>query len=163
LRRRCDVAIDRLELPQPFSAAALCAAFAASRTRPLHLHPHPFPDGTTTGLCVSTDRADHIFYEAHTAALHQEHIILHELGHLLCGHPVTPPKAEHELSLPSMEIDPTRVFLLMKRTGSPGEVEELAAELFAELVLDRARRTQRRHPVPEGDETLTRVRAALGG
>ncbi len=38
------------------------------------------------GLWLGTDNADYVFYEARTAPLHREHIILHEIGHVLCDH-----------------------------------------------------------------------------
>ncbi|MFJ9952649.1 hypothetical protein [Kitasatospora sp. NPDC091207] len=37
-------------------------------------------------MLISTDRADYIGYAVDTTALHQQHIVLHEIGHLLCGH-----------------------------------------------------------------------------
>lgn len=161
LQRTCEAIIDRLGLPWPFTARALCETVAASRGRPVHLQPHPFPDGGTSGLCVSTERADHIFYEAHTSALHQEHIILHELGHLALGHTEVPATADEGLPLPTTHLDATRVLGILGRAARPGE-DERAAELFAELVLQRVQRARRRTGEPEPDEVLDRMRDTLG-
>lgn len=38
------------------------------------------------GCWVRLAGKDYIFYEEHTAHLHQAHIQLHELAHILCGH-----------------------------------------------------------------------------
>ncbi|MFD0345545.1 ParH-like protein [Kitasatospora aburaviensis] len=44
------------------------------------------PEPSLCGVLISTDRADYIGYPVATTALHQQHIVLHEIGHLLCGH-----------------------------------------------------------------------------
>lgn len=161
LRRTCEAIVDRLGLPLPFTARAFCETVAASRGRPVQLHPYPFPDGVTSGLCVSTERADHIFYEAHTSFLHQEHIILHELGHVVLGHVEVPAAEEEGLPLPMTNLDTTRVLSILSRAARPGE-DERAAELFAELVLQLAQRSRRQTGEPEPDEVLNRMRDALG-
>ncbi|WP_374984791.1 hypothetical protein [Streptomyces fradiae] len=88
LRRRCRPLLDQLVLPRPFSLEPLCAQLSASRGRPLHLHPLPIQAAAAgaCGLWLATDTDDHIFYEQRTARPHQEHIVLHEIGHMLFGH-----------------------------------------------------------------------------
>jgi hypothetical protein len=159
MRHACEAIIDRLGLPWPFTAQAFCATVAASRGRPVHTYPHVFPDGGTSGVCISTELADHVFYEMHTSALHQEHIILHEIGHLVWGHTEQSPMT-HE-RLPGPDLDASRVLSILGRTSHSGD-EERAAELFAELVLDRVERARRLPPEPETDEVLNRMREALG-
>lgn len=159
LRRTCEAVIAHLTLPQPFSAQAFCATVAAARGRPVHLRTHAFTDGGISGLCISTEQADHLFYEAHTTALHQEHIVLHELGHLVLGHAATSPMAEGRLLLP--DIDVTRVLRTLGRSAH-SDAQERAAELFAEMVLDQAHRARRQSGAPESVEVLTRMRDTLG-
>ncbi|WP_162562076.1 ImmA/IrrE family metallo-endopeptidase [Salinispora vitiensis] len=46
-------------------------------------------DTTATGVCglwVTTATKDYIAFERQTSPAHQDHIVLHELGHILCGH-----------------------------------------------------------------------------
>ena len=159
LRRASEAIVDRLELPRPFTARAFCETVAASRDRPVYLYPHAFTDGGVSGLCVSTEHADHIFHETRTTALHQEHIVLHELGHLVWGHTRVLPEADRWLSLPN--LDATRILGILGRSAHCGE-EEQAAELFAELVLHRVRLAWGRVDEPESDEVLARMHDALG-
>ncbi|MEU0373232.1 hypothetical protein ABZ070_23780 [Streptomyces sp. NPDC006283] len=88
LRKRCEAILSQLELRNPFSLEELCSRIAEQRGRPLRLHPLP-EEAARSGVCglwVGTESVDHVFYEARTSRPHQEHIVLHELGHILFGH-----------------------------------------------------------------------------
>ncbi|MFF3327536.1 hypothetical protein [Streptomyces sp. NPDC002889] len=75
-------------MSNPFSLDDLCTRIAERRGRAVQLHPLP-EEAAQSGVCglwVGTDSVDYVFYEARTSRLHQEHIVLHELGHILFGH-----------------------------------------------------------------------------
>lgn len=153
LRRRCAALLRDLPTPVPFDARALCEQVAARRGRPIRL----IPMARLTGVCglwVATDTTDLIFYEGKTTPPHQDHIILHELGHVLCGHcPVSLPMAEQaRLLLP--DLDPEMVRRVLGRAGY-STVEEQEAEMLASLI------RQRERPI-HADSTLTdRLQNAL--
>jgi Zn-dependent peptidase ImmA (M78 family) len=86
MRRRCLSITAAITPPVPFDVRALCARVAADRARPIHLLSAAMPAGSPCGLWIATDTADYLFYEESTSPVHHEHIILHELGHILCGH-----------------------------------------------------------------------------
>ncbi|MEU6238828.1 ParH-like protein [Kitasatospora sp. NPDC047058] len=86
LWQRCRGVADSIPLPEPFGIPALAEALALRRGRPIELMPLSGPEHSPCGVLISTDRADYIGYPADTTALHQQHIVLHEIGHLLCGH-----------------------------------------------------------------------------
>lgn len=88
LYSRCRDVVRRLDIPHPFTAEELCRRIAAVRNRPLDLLPLPTPTvpGTPSGMWLMTETRDYIFYDSQTSLPHQEHIILHEIGHMLCGH-----------------------------------------------------------------------------
>ncbi|MGW1763778.1 hypothetical protein ACWCQL_06780 [Streptomyces sp. NPDC002073] len=88
LRKRCESIISGLDLSHPFSLEGLCARIAEQRGRPIRLHPLPreAAESGVCGLWVGTAAVDYVFYEAQTSRLHQEHIVLHELGHILFDH-----------------------------------------------------------------------------
>jgi hypothetical protein len=136
LRRRYDAIVRNLDLPVPFDVRALAADLAARRGRPLILSPVVKWPGPS-GLWVASPAADYIFYEQATSALHQQHIILHELSHLLCGHtPVT----VAETGVPRLlfpGIRPDAVERLLRRTGYSA-TDEQEAELVASLIWERA-------------------------
>lgn len=85
-RRRCERLVQTLDIPKVSEIRALCEVVARRRQRPIELLPVAFSDGSLCGLWIATDVGDYLAYEQNTSAVHQEHIVLHELGHLLCGH-----------------------------------------------------------------------------
>jgi hypothetical protein len=139
-------------MPVPFDARALCERVAARRGRPIRL----IPMARLTGICgvwIATSTMDLIFYERETTRPHQDHIILHELSHLLCDHytasfPVT---AKIERLLPS--LDPEMVRRLLARAGY-STFEEREAETLASLIRQRAR-------THAGDTIVDRLHTAL--
>ncbi|MDQ3406005.1 MAG: hypothetical protein M3548_21870 [Actinomycetota bacterium] len=136
VRKRCAAMLDSLRLPQPFSASALCAAIAEQRGRPLYVHPidaHEDSGGLPCGMWVATDIADHIFVEQHTSAFHQDHIILHELAHMLFEHSVVDLYDEPEQVVVDGEVDPSAVRQVLLRTSYTTEQEQ-EAELLASLI-----------------------------
>lgn len=135
LRRRCEVRLKELALPMPFDIHAFCETISEQRGRPIVLHAVPGTAGAC-GVWVPVPSADLIFYEEHTSPLHQEHIILHEISHLMCNHhPV--PVSEHEISqLLFPDVHPETVKLVLQRGGYATE-EEREAELLASLILER--------------------------
>jgi hypothetical protein len=151
LRRRCAAQVRDLDIPTPFEVTELCRRLAAKRGRPLSLLPMSLLPGGPCGIWVATATADYIFYEERTSALHQEHIVLHEVGHMLCAHEAAPVLggAATELLLPN--LDPGMVQRVLGRTHYSA-VEEREAELIATIILGRAshRTAEPRHPAPTG-------------
>lgn len=151
LRRRCRARLRDLPLPVPFDVHALCERVAARRGRPIRL----VPVGGLTGVCglwIATDTTDLICYERDTTRPHQEHIILHELSHMLCDHfPVSLPGKPGTAGL-FPDLDPAMVRAVLGRAGYPSD-EEREAETLASLIRQRA--TTR----PDG--THTRLHDAL--
>lgn len=137
LRRRCERILDELDLPDTTGVRDLCDVLADRQGRPIHLIGEHLPTSSPCGLAVRTEGFDAIFYEAGTSRLHQEHIIRHELGHLICGH-MTAPVLDAEVSrLLLPDLDPSLVRAVLGRTDY-SEVEEKEAEMIASLLLRRS-------------------------
>jgi hypothetical protein len=141
LRKRCWDVVRRLHLPDPFSVAALCDSISAQRGRALYLHPLEKPEGVLDmpcGMWVATDVADHVFFEEQTSTFHQEHIILHELAHMICG---------HTIGMLGDDFDPAAVgeqngdefarTALLRASYNTEQEQE--AELVATLILERGK------------------------
>jgi hypothetical protein len=144
LRRRCEAVVRDLPFPSPFDVRALCAAVAERRGKPIQLV------GLATGsevlgMWVATDVADLIFYEQVTTRPHQDHIILHELSHLLCDHY---PVIAMDVSALTPNLDPEMVRRVLARTTYQ-EAEEQEAELLASLIQNRAHRLSLAHQAGE--------------
>ncbi|MET9258630.1 hypothetical protein [Amycolatopsis sp. NPDC004079] len=148
LWRRCQKLADDLELPEPFDPAEFVRGVAASRDRPIELLPARAIAGGPCGLVMSTDRADYILLPANTSALHRQHILLHEIGHLVCGHSGA---VDVGALLPT--LSPELVQRVLGRTVYT-EVQEQEAELLATLVAHRAARGH--DPAPAENARVSR-------
>ncbi|KOG66842.1 hypothetical protein ADK76_01060 [Streptomyces griseoflavus] len=152
LRRRCRRVIDGIPLPEPFSAQELCARLAADRDRPLRLMTLPTPTGLgmPTGMWLATEEGDYVFYDGRTSPLHQEHIILHEIGHLVCDHRTA---VEDQRLFRHIDVeDPHSIRRALGRTRY-SDRQEQEAEMIASLILEGAGRV----PAP------TLLSGTLGG
>jgi hypothetical protein len=129
--------VRELPLPQPFDAHELCRAVAAQRGREIRVLPMNGGDSGVLGLWVATEQADLICYEATTTPPHQEHIILHELGHLLCNHYPAQLSGTEHMRMLMPDLDPLMVQRILGRT-SYAATEEQEAELLATLIRQAA-------------------------
>ncbi|MEU1817886.1 ParH-like protein [Streptomyces roseifaciens] len=139
LRRRCQKVIGRIPVPDPFSAQDLCERLAAERDRPLRLLALPTPTvpGTPSGMLLSVETQDFILYDGQTSPLHQEHIIVHEIGHLVCNHrsALDDTRLHRHLDI----TDPQSVRRVLPRIRY-GDEQEQEAEMIATLILEAAGR-----------------------
>jgi hypothetical protein len=137
-----------LEVPDPFDLRAFCASVAAARGRDLHLHQLPAAgvNGTACGLWLATDKADHVFYAAGTGWLHQQHIILHEIGHILSEHVAPDPEPEDVTALLLPDLDPATVARVLRRSSYSAPQEQVA-EMIATMLNERAASSTARPPV----------------
>lgn len=147
LERQVRGILAGLEVPDPFDLRAFCASVAAARGRDLHLHqlPRAGADGTACGLWLATDKADHVFYAAGTGWLHQQHIILHEIGHILCDHVAPPPEPEDLTALLLPDLDPATVARVLRRSSYSAPQEQVA-EMIATMLNERAASAVARPP-----------------
>ncbi|WP_181797387.1 regulator component [Streptomyces sp. WELS2] len=136
LQRRCAAILRDLGVDRSLTLEELRARVEELRGRPLVLRELPEQAAATgaCGLWLGTKDADYVFYETRTAPLHQEHIILHEIGHVLCDHHRTFTD-DGELPAGRLPGAPTShlVRRLMART-SYTTTEEQEAEMIASLI-----------------------------
>jgi hypothetical protein len=86
VRRACETVLHALDVPVPFTVDAFCVNLGSDRGRPVRLRRIPAGVDAPCGLWVSTGDADYVFHQTGTSPLHQEHIILHELAHMIFDH-----------------------------------------------------------------------------
>ncbi len=134
IKRRCQERLKELELPQGLvDVRALVAHIAESRGRPIHLHPVATSGDGPCGAWIPGPTSDHVFYEAaETTPPHQDHIIGHEVGHILCDHEPAP--LAHGMRLPFEALGERLVHRMLGRTRY-GNDEEREAETMASLLL----------------------------
>ena len=135
-RRECRALVAELELPDPFDLAELCATVGRERGRPVVLTATPMVMGNLCGMWMGTAQADYVFYEQNTSFLHQQHIVFHELGHILRRHsPKRILGADVARALAPV-VEPGEVERVLGRDTYNDE-DEYEAELIATLILRR--------------------------
>ncbi|WP_328917597.1 MULTISPECIES: ParH-like protein [unclassified Streptomyces] len=144
-------AIGDAPLPRPFDAVELIARLAERRGRPIELIPVAARPDVPCGLLMVTDSADCILYASDTSALHQQHILLHEAAHLLCGHDRSagPDPSGAQGLLPHLPGALLRRVLGRTVYSEPQEHE---AELLASLIRYRAARDDRDPDPTDGQQ-----------
>lgn len=145
-------------IPSPWNLTAYLDAVADHRGRTITLQPVDTAllagtgCGTGSGLWIAKRDSDIIVYGADTTEWHAEHIIVHELGHMLLGHgpesgtetPAPQPISALADLLPS--ISPESIAYVLGRSDY-ASARERDAETFADLVMLQAMRPQRRDSV----------------
>lgn len=169
---RVEARLSDLPIPDPWDINAFLGELAERRGRAMELLPMPPLAGTESvcGTTVPLPEADVIFVKWHTSTWHREHAILHECGHIICGHPPSPGALAVWIGqlLPADRWpDPSKIagVLLRSRYDTPVERE---AERVAQLIEERANRrskgpsTATASEPPEVLEGLERLARALG-
>lgn len=114
------------------------------------------------GAWIATGTADYVLYQQNTTKPHQDHIILHEVGHILAGHRNDedyPDEALWQQEMP--DISPRTIRRALRRTSYEA-VEEREAELIATIVLGWASVLDHVAPHAASRPSLRRIQAALG-
>ncbi|HEV3355462.1 MAG TPA: hypothetical protein VG247_01645 [Pseudonocardiaceae bacterium] len=160
LRRRCRRLLNELDIRPPLDVTELCRKLGEQRGKPIRLVEHPIPVPGPFGVWIATESADYILYQQHTSRSHQDHIVLHEIGHMIAGH--RGEEQENELIeglLPGAE--PSAVRRALSRTSYDNE-HELEAETVATIILEWASVLDRVVGRASSDATAAKMGTALG-
>lgn len=166
LAGRCDDLIARLRrnevIPAPFDAEQFVDRLQDWRGRRIRLEPispERAAPSLPCGALIKTATTDYILYTPGATPLHREHIIVHEVAHMLF---------EHENGLTALELGPTlfpaldpRLVRQVLSRASYTTDEEREAETFASLLVQEARQA----PPPTAgpcSSVLDRVEVAWG-
>ncbi|NUT33860.1 MAG: hypothetical protein HOV79_12390 [Hamadaea sp.] len=146
LRAACEARLADVAVPHPFDLDTFCRSIAGHRGRPMHLHTVTVPagPGQPFALWLGADDADHVFVDAAATGWHRDHLVCHEIGHMLFDHMLVDRTAESggtadatRLLMP--DLDPAMVRRVLARHAYDTR-QEREAELTATLILERARR-----------------------
>ena len=136
LEALCRARLHALEtwihLQEVTDVQALCAVISAHTGRRIHLEAWLLAS-EVAGLWLASGGTDYIFYAQDATLPHQEHIILHELAHILSGHAQEPIDAQalHAAFFPHLDHDVVHMAFSRSCYDSKSERE---AELLASLV-----------------------------
>lgn len=87
LRALCRDTLRQLGLRPPLDVALLADRLGAARGKPIDLVPEELDPAHAFGITGGDHTCDVIMYQVRTTRIHQLLIILHELAHIIAGHP----------------------------------------------------------------------------
>lgn len=158
IRKACEAKLRTLSLPRPFTVQDFCEALARDRGRPLKLVPITGNVDGPCGLWICTVEADYVFHQVATSPFHQEHIILHELAHMIFDHAVMRVSADRLMARLFPDLAPDVVAKVLARTSYSTEQEQ-EAETLAGLL---GGLVDRRPVPPDANHTLARAADVFG-
>ncbi|MDQ8702860.1 hypothetical protein RCO28_10210 [Streptomyces sp. LHD-70] len=135
------------EFPRPWNVDVLCQELARIGGRPLTLHSVDLPE-FPFGMWIDDGRGDRILYRSSATGYHRDHIVLHEICHLLVARERHP--AVRRVVPPADGDRPAIALRAADRPAAPAPLlahsppEEELAETFASLALKRAGRLRPR-------------------
>lgn len=109
-----------------FTVPDLIEAVTVRRSRRIVLCPWRFGRGQF-GAWIAAPDTDYLFFETDTAPVHQRHIILHELCHVLLGH--------RTVVIDDIEsLSPEVLSRALQRSGDEPSAEDREAEALAAAI-----------------------------
>jgi hypothetical protein len=149
-----------MNIVPPLRVDVLCEHLGQRRGRPIRLLAYPLPVPGPFGLWLDAGIADYIVYQAETTPMHQDHIILHEVGHILADHDSDDAdEAYWRQALP--DLSPEMIKRALRRTHYDTQAEQ-QAELVATIIMQWASVIDHTTPRPVELDAAQRVQAALG-
>jgi hypothetical protein len=139
VKRHCEQYLEKLNLPSVCDAQMLCAHIARQPNRhgrPIQLLPMPLATDGPCGLWIATAAADYIVFESNTTLPHQNHIIAHELSHLILEHDSHQAFGDGASEQLVPHLDPSMVQRMLGRSRYDAK-EEQEAEMMASLLQQR--------------------------
>lgn len=161
LRARCEQRLAQIPLPDPFTLQRFCDLLQSQRGRALTIGPMPAQEpGEPSGVWIATESGDYVFVDETVRPLHRQHIVLHELAHIICDHHGAPVMSEHDAAvlLPSLSAEMvSRVLGRTRYTNAEEQEAEMLATLIAQRVQARGQRVD-----TEVQALRARLRSTLG-
>jgi Zn-dependent peptidase ImmA (M78 family) len=156
--------LQQVALPNPWDANEFLNQLERHRGREIDLCAVPWSFGDGTGAWKRAADYDLIAYAANTTSIHQDHIILHEVGHMVFDHRGRCVLSQQQAHRLAPHLQPAAFAHLLN--GTSHRSEEAEAETFATMILARvARQDRREHSRRVLDEStaaaLARVTAAF--
>lgn len=159
LERYVRQQLQALDVRPPLDVVALCQALSKHRNRHIELREFPLRTPGPQGLRAEMPTADLIVFQRETTKLHQDHIVLHEVGHIMADHPGIDAKKLMGAMLPGTQPDASRRTLHREMYDTAQERE---AELVATIILEWASVLDAVIPPSADDPSARRVQTALG-
>lgn len=136
-RRRCEEAVRAVPIPDPFDVDVMCQQLAAQRGRPIRVvTAAEAAEHMPCGVWIATATEDVLVVAPDVTEVHREHIILHEVGHMVCSHASSTSDLRALSARLMPHLDPELVRHVLGRTSYTNP-QEWEAELFATMLGSR--------------------------
>ncbi|MEU0795284.1 hypothetical protein ABZ342_34915 [Amycolatopsis sp. NPDC005961] len=135
----CRRYVRSLRLETYASAYELCDQMSSMRNRPINVVEWPLPIPGPMGVWIARERDDVVVVQEAATGNHRDHIVLHELAHILCEHEGVPLPGSGPAFLPTFEDCDENASLVRFRSAYDSSAEreaELLATAFAEQLSD---------------------------
>jgi hypothetical protein len=160
LRQGCLRRLADIRIPMGSDIAEICALVGQLRGRPIYLIPMAMQATHPCGYWISTGTADFIVYDTNTRKTHQEHIIAHELAHIICCHRGAAQLDDESAQTLFPDLDPALVRDMLRRSAY-SDAQEQEAEVMATIILQRATRHRRRAGAGISEDVAARIEQSL--
>jgi hypothetical protein len=141
IRARCYERVDDLlrhtGVPYPWDINQFLDRLERHRGRDIDLCAVVWSPGESCGAWQQHPDHDVIAYAEHTSGFHQDHIILHEIGHMISNHRGRCVLSKDEAHRIAPDLSAAALAHLLDPSG--GQVEEHEAETIAALIHQRTR------------------------
>ena len=163
LRLRCEHRVDNLlaqtGIPRPWHIDSFLDRLERARHREIDLCAVSWTPGDSTGAWLRRDDHDILVYPDNTSGPHQDHILLHEIGHMISQHRGRCVLSAEEAQRLAPDLTARAFVHLLDRATTVSEEQE--AEMLAALLHQKVRTPP---PIaPEADPRISRIAEIFGG
>jgi hypothetical protein len=141
IRARCQQRVhdllSRTGVPHPWDINQFLDRLERHRGRDIDLCAVTWHPGVSCGAWLPRSDHDVIAYAQNTSGFHQDHIILHEVGHMISQHRGRCVLSDEEAQRIAPDLAPAAFAHLLDRSGA--QAEEHEAEMIAAFIHQRAR------------------------
>jgi len=153
--------LAELDIQPPLDVVTLCHRLGQQRGKPIRLVAYRIPVPGPFGMWVRSSTTDYVLYQQETTKIHQDHIILHEIGHVLAGHGSDEgDDALMKELLEASSLPPDVIRRALRRTAYETE-QEREAETVATIILEWASVVDSVAPKPSAGGAAQRMGTAL--
>jgi Zn-dependent peptidase ImmA (M78 family) len=132
----CRRYVRSLQLDLYASAYELCDQMSSLRDRPIRVIEWPLPIPGPMGVWIARERDDVVVVQEAATGSHRDHIVLHELAHILCEHEGIPLRGQEPGFLSEFD-DQAEGAAPVRFRSAYDSASEREAELLATALAER--------------------------
>ncbi len=144
---KCEVIMEQLDIPRPFTVEAFLAAIEMSTGRPIRLETFEFRSRGRLGLLLRLDTEDLILIDSRARDTRRLQVLCHEAAHIILDHQALTDVLDEgqDLNIPDGLLHQWNLERLQEiwHRWTYSAREDKEAEVLADLILERIETTSR--------------------